>query len=96
MYQYDQPHAERSAALLSLDFDALERLLGTADMTAVLDPDVIHDVERELAGRTFWNELDERDVAGRVARYAKRMARSPLGHDDGGAASGRRTRGARA
>lgn len=71
MYQYDQPHAERSAALLSLDFDALERLLGTADMTAVLDPDVIHDVERELAGRTFWNELDERDVAGRVARYAK-------------------------
>lgn len=71
MYQYDQPHAERSAALLSLDFDALERLLGTTDMTAVLDPDVIHDVERELAGRTFWNELDERDVAGRVARYAK-------------------------
>ena len=71
MYQYDQPHAERSAALLSLDFDALERLLGTADMTAVLDPDVIHDVEQELAGRTFWNELDERDVAGRVARYAK-------------------------
>ena len=71
MYQYDQPHAERSAALLSLDFDALERLLGTSDMTAVLDPDVIRDVERDLAGRTFWNELDERDVAGRVARYAK-------------------------
>lgn len=71
MYQYDQPQAERSASLLSLDFDALERLLGTADMSAVLDADVIREVERELAERTFWNELDERDVSGRVARYAK-------------------------
>lgn len=71
MYQYDQPQAERSASLLSLDFDALERLLGTADMSAVLDADVIREVERELAERTFWNELDECDVAGRVARYAK-------------------------
>ena len=71
MYQYDQPQAERSASLLSLDFDAVERLLGTADMSAVLDEDVIREVERELAERTFWNELDEHDVSGRVARYAK-------------------------
>lgn len=71
MYQYDQPQAERSASLLSLDFDALERLLGTTDMSTVLDPDVIREVERELGDRTFWNELDAHDVAGRVARYAK-------------------------
>lgn len=71
MYQYDQPQAERSASLLSLDFDALERLFGTTDMSTVLDPDVIREIERELGDRTFWNELDAHDVAGRVARYAK-------------------------
>ncbi|MCH9276535.1 DEAD/DEAH box helicase [Bifidobacterium amazonense] len=71
MYQYDVPQAERSAQLLSMDPDVLERLLGTTDMSAVLDPDVIADVERQLATRTFWNDLPADDIAGRVARYAK-------------------------
>ncbi|WP_236029243.1 DEAD/DEAH box helicase [Bifidobacterium miconisargentati] len=71
MYQYDQPQAERSAQLLSLDPQVLERLLGTTDMAQVLDPDVIRDVERELGERTFWNELASDDVTGRVTRYAK-------------------------
>ncbi|WP_241519651.1 DEAD/DEAH box helicase [Bifidobacterium callitrichidarum] len=71
MYQYDQPQAERSAQLLSLDPQVLERLLGTTDMAQVLDPDVIHEVERELGERTFWNELAADDVTGRVTRYAK-------------------------
>lgn len=71
MYQYDQPQAERNASLLSLDFDALERLLGTTDISSVLDPDVIREVERELNECTFWNELDRHDIAGRVTRYAK-------------------------
>ena len=71
MYQYDMPQAERSAQLLSVDPAVLERLLTGADMTALLDPDAIAQVERQLASRRFWNELDEDDVAGRVARYAK-------------------------
>lgn len=71
MYQYDQPQAERNAQLLSLDPQVLERLLGTTDMAQVLDSDVIHDVEGELGERTFWNELPDDDVTGRVTRYAK-------------------------
>ena len=71
MYQYDQPQAERSTQLLSLDSQMLERLLGTTDMAKVLNPDVIREVEQELEKRTFWNELAADDVTGRVTRYAK-------------------------
>ena len=71
MYQYDVPQAERSVRMLSMDPDVLERLLGDADMSAVLDPDVIAEVEHELGERTFWNELAADDVTGRVTRYAK-------------------------
>ncbi|NEG70912.1 DEAD/DEAH box helicase [Bifidobacterium ramosum] len=71
MYQYDVPQAERSTQLLSMDPDVLERLLGTTDISAVLDPDVIAEVEGRLAERTFWNELAEDDVVGRVTRYVK-------------------------
>ncbi len=71
MYQYDVPQAERSTQLLSMDPEVLERLLGAADMASLLDPDAIAQVEKDLAGRTFWNDLDEDDVTGRVTRYAK-------------------------
>ncbi|WP_169240444.1 DEAD/DEAH box helicase [Bifidobacterium olomucense] len=71
MYQYDQPQAERSSQLLSLDPQVLERLLGTTDMAQILDPDTIREVEQELGERTFWNELAADDVTGRVTRYAK-------------------------
>ena len=71
MYQYDVPQAERSTQLLSMDPEVLERLLGAADMASLLDPDAIAQVEQELARRTFWNDLDEDDVTGRVTRYAK-------------------------
>lgn len=71
MYQYDVPQAERSSRLLSMDPEVLERLLGDANMPSLLDGEVIAQVEGELAGRTFWNDLPEDDVPGRVARYAK-------------------------
>ncbi len=71
MYQYDVPQAERSTQLLSMDPEVLERLLGATDMASLLDADVIAQVGKELAGRTFWNDLDETDIAGRVARYVK-------------------------
>ncbi|NMM94451.1 DEAD/DEAH box helicase [Bifidobacterium oedipodis] len=71
MYQYDVPQAERSAQLLSVDPQVLERLLGSDDMAGVLDQQVIAEVENELAERTFWNELDANDVIGRTTRYAK-------------------------
>ncbi|PLS30470.1 DEAD/DEAH box helicase [Bifidobacterium margollesii] len=71
MYQYDQPQAERAAQLLSMDPQVLERLLGEQDLSAVLDARSIREVEEELSRHEFWNELDEHDVRGRVARYAK-------------------------
>lgn len=71
MYQYDVPQAERSAQLLSIDPDVLERLLGQADFSAIMDPRAVHEVEEELGHRTFWNELPDDDIDGRVARYAK-------------------------
>ncbi len=57
MYQYDQPQAERSTQLLSLDSQMLERLLGTTDMAKVLNPDVIREVEQELEKRTSGTNL---------------------------------------
>lgn len=78
MYQYDVPQAERSTQLLSMDLEVLERLLGSTDMASLLDAEAITQVEGELAGRTFWNDLAEEDISGRVTRYAKRMDHSPL------------------
>lgn len=65
------PQAERSTQLLSMDLEVLERLLGSTDMASLLDAEAITQVEGELAGRTFWNDLAEEDISGRVTRYAK-------------------------
>ncbi len=70
MYQYDVPQAERNAQLLSMDPQVLERLLGSDDVSSVLDGGVIDAVAAQLAERTFWNDLDDGDVRGRVHRYA--------------------------
>ena len=69
MYQYDVPQAERSARLLSMDPQVLERLLGSDDLASVLDDAVIDDVAAALAAKTFWNTLADDDVRGRVHRY---------------------------
>ena len=71
MYQYDVPQAERSAQLLSMDPQVLEQLIGTGDMAEVLDPVAIDEVEQQLAEHTFWNELADDDIVGRITRYAK-------------------------
>ena len=71
MYQYDVPQAERSAQLLSMDPQVLERLLGDTDMSAVLDPEAIAEVTQQLESKTFWNTLDRSDIVGRITRYAK-------------------------
>ena len=71
MYQYDVPQAERSTQLLSMDPEALERLLGSTNMASLLDAEAVTQVEDELAKRTFWNDLAEEDINGRVTRYAK-------------------------
>lgn len=71
MYNDDTPLAERNSQLLSLDPAVLEQLLGSSDYASVLSEAAIDDVAAALADRTFWNELDERDVTGRVNRYAK-------------------------
>ncbi|MEE1296099.1 MAG: DEAD/DEAH box helicase [Bifidobacterium sp.] len=69
MYEGDVPQAEREARLLSMDPQVLERLLGSDELAGVLSDDVIDEVAERLAKRTFWNELDEDDVPGRVHRY---------------------------
>ncbi|WP_067178588.1 Lhr family helicase [Microtetraspora niveoalba] len=49
MYEGDAPLAERRAQALALDTALLAELLGQADLRELLDPDVIVEVERELA-----------------------------------------------
>ncbi|MFF3668177.1 Lhr family helicase [Microtetraspora malaysiensis] len=49
MYEGDAPLAERRAQALALDTALLAELLGQADLRELLDPDVIAEVERELA-----------------------------------------------
>lgn len=71
MYQSDSPQAERSASLLSMDMGALERLIGTEHITEVLDPDSIREVEENLGRITFWNQLDDEDIDGRIQRFCK-------------------------
>lgn len=48
MYQYDMPRAERDSAVLSMDPEVLESMIGRVDMTALLDQDVVNQVESEL------------------------------------------------
>ncbi|WP_181574878.1 MULTISPECIES: DEAD/DEAH box helicase [unclassified Actinomyces] len=48
LYQYDLPHAERRAQLLSLDPDAVAELVGDGGIADLLDADVMAQVESEL------------------------------------------------
>ncbi|MGW8377333.1 ATP-dependent helicase [Streptomyces sp. ODS28] len=48
LYEGDSPLAERRAAALSLDSRLLSELLGQAELRELLDPDVLHELEREL------------------------------------------------
>ncbi|MDO4901617.1 DEAD/DEAH box helicase [Actinomyces sp.] len=48
LYQYDLPHAERRAQLLSLDPDAVAELVGDGGIADLLDKDVMAQVESEL------------------------------------------------
>lgn len=48
LYQGDQPHAERAASILSVDPAVLNELLGTADLSRILDPAACSRVEQRL------------------------------------------------
>ncbi|WP_136194183.1 DEAD/DEAH box helicase [Actinomyces procaprae] len=48
LYQYDLPHAERRAQLLSLDPDAVAELVGDGGIADLLDEEVMAQVESEL------------------------------------------------
>lgn len=48
LYDTDMPHAERAASLLSVDPELLKELLGTQDMSALVDPSVERDVQAQL------------------------------------------------
>ncbi|MEU3961873.1 DEAD/DEAH box helicase [Streptomyces buecherae] len=49
LYEGDSPLAERRAAALSLDSRLLAELLGQAELRELLDPEVLAELERELA-----------------------------------------------
>ncbi len=48
LYDTDMPHAERAASLLSVDPELLKELLGTQDMSTLIDASIDHDVEQQL------------------------------------------------
>ncbi|WP_217652591.1 Lhr family helicase [Streptomyces aidingensis] len=62
LYEGDSPLAERRAAALSLDSRLLSELLGQAELRELLDPAVLHELERELQWRTEERRL--RDLEG--------------------------------
>ncbi|GAB3119731.1 ATP-dependent helicase [Streptomyces calidiresistens] len=62
LYEGDSPLAERRAAALSLDSRLLAELLGRAELRELLDPEVLAELERELAWLT--PERRVKDVEG--------------------------------
>ncbi|HET6653366.1 MAG TPA: ATP-dependent helicase [Nocardioides sp.] len=62
MYEGDNPIAERRAAALSLDQGLLAELLGRAELRELLDPDSLHELERELQRLT--DDRKARDAEG--------------------------------
>ena len=62
MYEGDNPVAERRAAALSLDQGLLAELLGRAELRELLDPDSLHELERELQRLT--DDRKARDAEG--------------------------------
>ena len=48
MYQYDMPKAERDAAMLAIDSDLLEQMVGQVDMADLLDQETIDQVTADL------------------------------------------------
>ena len=48
MYQYDMPKAERDAAMLAIDSDLLEQMVGRVDMADLLDQETVDQVTADL------------------------------------------------
>ncbi|WP_232342010.1 MULTISPECIES: ATP-dependent helicase [Bifidobacterium] len=48
MYQYDMPKAERDAAMLAIDSDLLEQMVGQVDMADLLDQETVDQVTADL------------------------------------------------
>ncbi len=60
IYEQDSPLAERKAQALTLDRGLLSELLGQADLRELIDPEVLHELEREL--QHLVTERQARDV----------------------------------
>lgn len=68
MYEGDIPTAERRAALLSLDFSHLAQLLGTTDLSSLLDAEIIAAVEAELQWCDPQRQFTHRDGVEQALR----------------------------
>ncbi|MBL1067143.1 DEAD/DEAH box helicase [Streptomyces sp. 7-21] len=68
LYEGDSPLAERRAAALSLDSRLLAELLGQAELRELLDPGVLHELERELAWLTEDRRLKDAEAVADALR----------------------------
>lgn len=68
LYDEDMPHAERAAALLSVDTQLLSEVLGSADLSTLLDAQVVEEVEQRL--QCLVPDAQARDAEG-VARLLR-------------------------
>jgi ATP-dependent helicase Lhr and Lhr-like helicase len=75
IYDADAPLAERRAQTLSIDFAQLRELLGEAELRELIDPAVLEETERRLAGLTTEGAAggpdDLRDLLARVGDLSR-------------------------
>jgi ATP-dependent Lhr-like helicase len=68
MYEGDAPLAERRAQALTLDRQLLRELLGQEELSALLDPAALEDVEAELQATDPERQVRHRDAAHDLLR----------------------------
>ena len=78
LYQVDMPAAERRTQALSLDRNMLRELLGADALRALLDPEVIDQVEASLQGRTSETRARHADALHDRLRRVGELTQSEL------------------
>ena len=79
LYDADMPHAERAAALLSVDTSLLAEVLGSPDMSELLDADEMAGIERELQHLTDDMRVRDAEGAARLLRVLGPMGEAQIG-----------------
>lgn len=61
LYDTDMPHAERAASLLSVDPGLLKELLGSQDLSALIDPESVQELEDQLQRRKTYRIIASKE-----------------------------------